>query len=301
MKKIKIHQHHLTEFLDCPMKFHLAENLCFIPRISKKYLDLGTAYHIGVASWKKTFDKELAMINVLNYFDNIKPENQEEQNEFDRIYVIAQAMLMGYFDKYKEKDVSLETKYISVEKKLICLFENIQLIAIPDATYYNNGYWLQEDKTTSRLGEDYITRLPLDFQVTFYFYVAQKSLHRKFEGIDYRITKVPTIRLKKNQSKEQYMNELALQYKNYSEDYYINEKLYRSEDDLKTFEKELNWQVKDLINCYKTNHWYRKTTICKKINCWFEKYCVNMTEETLNTFYKKREDISKCFSIINNY
>lgn len=291
---IKIHQHHLTEFLSCQMRFHLSENLCLVPRISKKYLDLGQAFHLGTAIWKKTFNKELAMTNVNQYFNNIIPENQSEQNEFDKVYAIAQAMLIGYFDRYKT-----DHGYLFIEKKLACSFNKFQLVGTPDAILKDNGYWLQEEKTTSRLEEDYVTRLPLDFQVTFYFYMAQKSLHKKFSGIDYRITRIPQIRLKQKQTKEQYLNELSMEYINRPEHYFVNERLYRSEDDLKIFETELEQQIKDLMNCYKTNNWYRNTAICKKINCWYEKYCVTMNPNDLEIFYKRRDDLNKCFSIIN--
>ena len=265
-----------------------------VPRVSKKYLDLGQAFHLGVATWKRTFNKELAMANVFKYFDNFTPENQNEQDEFDKIYAIAQAMLLGYFEKYFR-----EYSYLFVEKKLMCSFNKFQLIGTPDGIFKDNGYWLQEEKTTSRLEEDYVTKLPLDFQVTFYFYLAQKSLHKKFNGIDYRITRTPSIRLKQKQTKEQYLNELSMEYVTCPEHYYVNERLYRSEDDLKIFEHELEQQIKDLMNCYKTGHWYRNTNICKKINCWYEKYCTTMNQQDLETFYKKREDLNKSFSIIN--
>ena len=81
------------------------------------------------------------------------------------------------------------------------------------------------------------------------------------------------------------------------EHYYVNERLYRSPEDLKIFEKELEQQIKDLMGCYKTNSWYRNAYICKKINCWYEKYCVNPKD--LDIFYKRREDSDKCFSVIN--
>ena len=294
MKTIQLNQHHITEFLTCRMRFHLAENLCITPRISKKYLDLGLAFHLGVATWKKTFNTELAMANVFKYFKKFTPENQTEQDEFDKIYTIAQAMLLGYFDRY-----NTDHGYLFVEKKLRCSFNRVRLVGTPDGIFKDNGHWLQEEKTTSRLEEDYVTKLPLDFQVTFYFYLVQKSLHKKFNGIDYRITRTPSIRLKQKQTKEQYLNELSMEYKNCPDFYYVNERLYRSDNDLKIFEEELGKIIKDLTNCYKTNSWYRNTTVCKKINCWFEKYCADMTQENLDTFYKKRDDLEKCFSVIN--
>ena len=303
---IKISQHQIQNFLNCRENFYLSEMLCLEPRIRRKQLDLGSAFHKGVNFYKRGFSTEECLAEADKYFEDLAPETQEEQNQILIGRQMVFAMLNGYFNKYQ-----VMPKIISVEKPMSVVIEgkfsngkkyDLRLIGTPDDVETDNkGYWIGEEKTTTRLEEDYVTRLPLDFQITFYFMLTQKYYHRKFLGVNYRITRVSSLQLKKKQTLEQYLLELSNDYVERPAWYYINEKLYRSQDDIKQFESHLLMQMSDLVDCYRYGHWYPNTSRCTGIGCWYIKYCSNRTQESMQTFLKKKEgeQFSKCFSVMN--
>jgi hypothetical protein len=59
---IKIHQHQIQTFLNCRENFYLSEVLCLEPRVRRKALDLGSAFHKGVNFYKKVW---LSQTNIL--------------------------------------------------------------------------------------------------------------------------------------------------------------------------------------------------------------------------------------------
>jgi hypothetical protein len=240
------------------------------------------------------------------YFADLTPETQEEQHQILIGRQMVFGMLNGYFNKYQSMP-----KMVAVEKPISVMIDGVysnnkkydlRLIGTPDNIEQDDkGYWIGEEKTSSRLEEDYVNRLPLDFQITFYFLLAQKYYHRKFQGVNYRITRVSSLQLKKKQTLEQYLLELANDYASRPEWYYINEKLYRNQDDIEQFKSYLLMQMADLIDCYKYNHWYPNSSRCTQIGCWYIKYCTNKTEENMRVFLKRKENdnLAKCFSVMN--
>ncbi len=299
-RKIKIHQHHIETFLTCREKFNLSENLCITRRFQKKELNLGSAFHAGARELKKG-NKDF-LIEGYKYFNDLTPESQEEQRQVEWGKAVVTAMLVGYAQRYEKDFILIPYNPIrDIEQKIsISISANIKLIGTPDSIEIREGrYWIGEEKTTGRLDQDYVEKLPLDFQMTFYFLLAQKFYRKKFDGVIYRITRVCALRQKKGQSWDAFLNEISNDYIARPEWYFICEKLYRSSEDITRFKSEIEMQVKDLMECYKTRHWYRHTRQCTQYGCEFMKYCKDPTEETLNTFYVYREDLDKCFSIMN--
>lgn len=276
------------------------------PRVSRKQLNLGSAFHRGVSIYKKGLSTEESMAEADKYFADLRPETTEESQQIIIGQAMVVAMLIGYYNKYQAMP-----KMVAVEKPISIVLEaqyangkryDLRLIATPDSIEMDSkGYWIGEEKTTTRLEEDYVTRLPLDFQITFYFLLAQKYYHKKFLGVNYRITRVSSLQFKKKQTIEQYLREIANDYVDRPNWYYINEKLYRSQDDIQQFKSFLLMQMSDLLNCFKTGYWYPNTSRCTTMGCWYMKYCTDRTQESMQTFLKQKEgqNLNKCFSVMN--
>lgn len=298
MKKqtIIVHQHHISTFLTCRFRFNLEENWGVEPRVRKKYLDLGSAFHLGIFKYKQGFSTEESLLASNSYYENLEPETQTEADQLIIGKATVTAMLIGYFNKYQ-----IMPQMVAIEKPISIKFGKFKLIGTPDSIEKDETgvHWIGEEKTTSRLEEDYVKRLPLDFQVSFYFFLSQKFYRKKFAGVNYRITRTPTIRLKKKQTLEQYVKEIANEYVENPDWYFVSEKLYRNPNDMKIFESHLEMKLKDLMRCYNEKNWYPNERICTLTNCWFIPYCSDRREETLITYTKEKEDKSKCFGIMN--
>lgn len=298
--KLKIYQHQIQTFLECREKFYLREMLCMTSRIRKSYFDIGSAFHAGVASWKKNSDTTLALSKADKFLEYLEPSTQEEYDEIQIDRATVTAMLMGYFERYK--DSASKRNYIHIERKIASSLDaKIKISGIPDAVFKdNNFYWLDEEKTAGQIGESYINALPLDFQITFYFDLVQRFLRKKLAGVCYRVTRTPSIRRKKGQSLNAFCNELSNDYISRPDFYFFEEQLFRTQNDLQRFEENLKFQIADILRCIKEKRWYPNTKNCSKFKCEFIRYCSNPTQDSFDTFLipveHRRND---CFNILN--
>lgn len=221
---------------NCPMAEHIRYDLELVPRNKKKSLGLGSAVHLGL----ETDDIDKAV----GYFDGVFPDSQEEANELEVQRATVRAMLTGYFDrfgKWGEETIRELSFDIPIRNpKTGAVSRSFRLQGKIDAiTVIDGKTWLVEYKTASQINKGYFDRVSLDEQITLYMYAYRERFGVKPEGVIYRVLKKPTIRQTKKESLEQFCNRLEQDYVDRPDFYFFEQKYYRSENDLKQFEKEL--------------------------------------------------------------
>lgn len=300
--KIRVAQHHLDEFLDCREKFNLRENYGLQLRSRKKQLDLGSAFHRGVAMWKRTRDDSQSLLAGAMFLNGLTTNSQEEHDQLEISKATLFGMLNGYFERYRNK----KWEFLHIEKYLeASISQSVKLVGTPDAVQIKKiGLLMDEEKTTSAVLDpekqsDYVNKLPLDLQVSFYFSLIKHALNKPLAGVTYRVIRVPAIRRKKNQTLEQYCKEIAVLYLDAPDEYFFEIDVMRSTKDMEIFEYELKQQMDDLVNCYRNNHWYKHSKSCSKWGCEYIRYCTNPTQETLDAWYTTVDEPKRCFAYIN--
>lgn len=221
---------------NCPMAEHIRYDLELVPRNKKKSLGLGSAIHLGL----ETDDIDKAV----GYFDGVFPDSQEEANELEVQRATVRAMLTGYFNrfgKWGEETIRELSFDIPIRNpKTGAVSRSFRLQGKIDAiTVIDGKTWLVEYKTASQINKGYFERVSLDEQITLYMYAYRERFGVKPEGVIYRVLKKPTIRQTKKESLEQFCNRLEQDYVDRPDFYFFEQKYYRSENDLKQFEKEL--------------------------------------------------------------
>ena len=221
---------------NCPMAEHIRYDLELVPRNKKKSLGLGSAVHLGL----ETDDIDKAV----GYFDGVFPDSQEEANELEVQRATVRAMLTGYFNrfgKWGEETIRELSFDIPIRNpKTGAVSRSFRLQGKIDAiTVIDGKTWLVEYKTANQINKGYFDRVSLDEQITLYMYAYREKFGVKPEGVIYRVLKKPTIRQTKKESLEQFCNRLEQDYVDRPDFYFFEQKYYRSENDLKQFEKEL--------------------------------------------------------------
>ncbi len=221
---------------NCPMAEHIRYDLELVPRNKKKSLGLGSAVHLGL----ETDDIDKAV----GYFDGVFPDTQEEANELEVQRATVRAMLTGYFNrfgKWGEETIRELSFDIPIRNpKTGAVSRSFRLQGKIDAiTTIDGKPWIVEYKTASQINKGYFDRVSLDEQITLYMYAHREKFGVKPEGVIYRVLKKPTIRQTKKESMEQFCNRLEQDYVDRPDFYFFEQKYYRSENDLKQFEKEL--------------------------------------------------------------
>ncbi|MBQ8682413.1 MAG: PD-(D/E)XK nuclease family protein [Selenomonadales bacterium] len=221
---------------NCPMAEHIRYDLELVPRNKKKSLGIGSAVHLGL----ETEDVDKAV----GYFDEVFPDSQEEANELEVQRATVRAMLTGYFNrfgKWSEETIRELSFDIPIRNpKTGAVSRSFRLQGKIDAiTAIDGKPWLVEYKTASQINKGYFDRVSLDEQITLYMYAYRETFGVKPEGVIYRVLKKPTIRQTKKESLEQFCNRLEQDYVDRPDFYFFEQKYYRSENDLKQFEKEM--------------------------------------------------------------
>lgn len=101
-----------------------------------------------------------------------------------------------------------------------------------------------EDKFVGKIDKVAIRRLPLDRQLALECYGVWRASGKMVTDVDYRYTRKPSIKQRKNETVAQYCERLEADYEDRPEFYLIEESFSRSTDDLVRMEAEL-WEWAD--------------------------------------------------------
>lgn len=242
--------------MNCPWKEHLRYDRELVPIRRKEALSIGEAVHKGIETW--------SLETALSCFDNIFPADQQEADALEVAKATVEGMLTGYFARFKpfawhdpEKEFELPLLHRGGRKS------RIHFIAgkIDDIVHEHHGDWIVEYKTAGQLTGAYFERLYLDEQITMYCYAAKRMGYNPL-GVIYRVIRKPTIRPRKGESIRQYTDRLVEEYRARPDFYFLEQKLYRSQDDLNVFEIELRDKVLTFDRDKKASLNFRNTSHC---------------------------------------
>lgn len=242
--------------MNCPRLEHLRYEEELTPIRRKQALSIGSAVHKGIETW--------SIQEALAEFDDVIPADQDEYNELEIAKATVQGMLTGYMQRYEpftdhrpEMEFSLPLILASGrESKKYILAGKIDDIEITD-----EGDWIVEYKTAGQLTGAYFERLYVDEQITMYCYAA-KRLGFNPIGVKYRVIRKPTIRPRKGENMTQYTDRLIAEYRDRPDFYFCQQKLYRTQDDLKAFEKTLRQRILEFDRAKKLGMNWMNTGHC---------------------------------------
>lgn len=247
----------MADFKNCRKKFYYRNELLLAPRLRKASLSLGSAVHKGIET--------RSISEALQTFSDIFPNSQEESDTIETMKITCNAMLEGYFNQYPAfEDVMTEIQFsLPIINPKGRTSNSFILQGKADGLVKIDGKnWLVEYKTASVIDKNYIDKLNLDSQLTTYIYALQRFLDLKIEGVIYRILRKPTIRQTKKENAIQFQDRLIQDYKERPEWYFHEEVLYRSQDDLAEFERELWALTQDMLYCQRNDGFYKNTGRC---------------------------------------
>jgi hypothetical protein len=264
----------MGQFKNCRKAWYFRNVEQLVPRIQGTARGIGSAVHKGI---------ETGSVNdALALYAEIFPNDQTEADILETNKAIVQAMLEGYFERFgagfpEAEEFIPEMKF---EVEIInpttgAKSKSFKLSGKVDGIIKVKGrWWLVEYKTAGQVGKSYIDKLALDTQITTYIHAVQRQLNIKIDGVIYRVLRKPTIKQTKKETVWQYLDRLTTDYKSRPEFYFFEERLYRSQNDLKEFESELWDLTQDMLKCRRENLWYKNTSRCLDWgNCEFMPLC----------------------------
>lgn len=151
----------------------------------------------------------------------------------------------------------------------------------------NHELWLIEHKTTSRLDAKYYQNLLRDEQASMYIYAARKEGF-EVQGVLYNIIQKPSLRLKKNETSEEFIKRIREWYG--EENRFKVHRVLRNSNQMAEFERDLVATMADMRRVERSGNFYRSPSVCNSsyFGCEFESICLEDTPEAREGLYTER-------------
>jgi len=258
MKSISVSRMRTT--LLCPRKAYWRYEKGFVDPLTTPQL-LGLAFHRGI----QHRDHRPAV----DLIQQQEVHSQEEQDEQTIQVHTIRAMITGALEHWRMDWVQ---EYCELPFSVPLYNPDT---GHPSRTYYLTGrvdevvqdgsgyWWLNEYKTSSQKpNKDLSYTLPVDTQLSLYFYVIQKELGVNIRGINYRLAKKPGIRQKQNETKAEFGTRVLEEYQEKPEKYFFEIQVPRDPKDIERLQRNM-WEFSKMYHFLRTNDmWPMDTNAC---------------------------------------
>ena len=287
-ENIRVSYSMLSTFRNCRKACKFRYNDGLKPLETSKALRYGSMTHSAL----EIFHLSRSPTKVGDYIDTYYKENPNlDTTEF----TITKAMMDAYCKKYEKEDFEVIWIEKDFEGPIIDMktYEPIPGVymcgKLDGLIKRDDGYWLLENKTASKIDGNYLEKLWSDFQIIMYCYYVKKCFNIDCQGVLYNI--LLKCNLKKNAGES--LEDFEARYseacnKNKSgksnikrkepesdvdfearvaEFYQDNEAFHRediyiSKANQKRVISEISELTKAYINCVKRDSWYLNTDHC---------------------------------------
>lgn len=256
-------------FKQCPKMFEYKYVQHLYPLETSGALNLGKAFHRGI---ELNSPDELAKeLDENDYFT--------EENETEKVIAIAMVeAFLKRFPNHNEGNVEHEVHIeIPIDGEIFQMYAD----AIIDN---GNSITLREYKTASRIDGTYIDKLKFNDQISRYCLAIEKYYNKPVNKIEYYIVKKPLLRLKNNETLEQYRARLVD--KIMEDDSIVYEELSRTKEDLEEAYEDLKYDINTIKN---TTRYTKCLNSCSTYGvCPYINLCCKQQDADL--LYEKREE-----------
>lgn len=272
----------LSALRTCPRKHYYRYELGLSRVRSADALRLGGAYHAGLEARNNGADDSAAIEKASAGYEQM-PEWADGTDWAVERETVRQ-LLAGHFWRYGNDDL----EFVAVERsfqvpllnpgsghasRLFLMSGKIDaIVRLPDGRLA-----VLEYKTA---GEDvgpaseYWLRLRCDPQISMYV-LGARALGFDVATVLYDVTRKPTIRLRKDETSEQYGVRLLADIGERPDYYYARREVPRLEDELAEFRLELWQQAGQLRDAQRANRWFRNVGRMTCSYCPFSALCLN--------------------------
>lgn len=264
----------ITAFWKCP-KYYYYVYVCGLRKkqLAEGPLWFGQGLHTGLELIYSGWSVEAS----LHYVEESMLSRKTGREDIDDVLVDiikVQELLRAYVKFYAAKLHNQKVEKVEKEFRLPILGTQGQdqtrvryaLAGKIDLILTDENGWrcLEDHKTTGKdiqPGNDYWRKLLLDHQMTLYFYAAGRE-KLAINKLFYDVIKKPTIRLKKNETTEQYRERLAADIEENPEKFFRRIECARTDAHVEDFQTELYQTAAIIQGCTDRNWFPKNTTSC---------------------------------------
>jgi CRISPR/Cas system-associated exonuclease Cas4 (RecB family) len=270
----------LSTLRQCPRQHYYRYEIGLSRIKDAAALRLGSAFHAGLDARSKGASVENAIAKATAGYERV-PE-WTDATEWAVEFETVKQLLAGHFWRYEKDTVEIIASELVFEIPLVnpdtgkrsrtfCLAGKLDAIAeladqrVAVLEYKTCGEDIGPDS-------DYWLRLRCDLQISQYV-LAARAIGYDIGTVLYDVTRKPTIRLRKEETPEEFGERLLTDIGDRPDYYFQRREVPRLEDDLIEFQSELWQQATQLIESRKRSRWFRNVNRMTCSNCQFSELC----------------------------
>ncbi len=244
-------------FRRCKRKFFWKYLFKLRPRTKSHFLYIGSAFHNLLGEWYK--GKRSSMISIMGPFvEELETAyktvggyyDSEDLDKFRIAIDSFQGMMLAYEALYNGDRFKWKIQRPSIEAQFKINMGEFDFAGKIDLVADN---YLVEHKTTSKISETYIDRLPLDTQIRGYIMGGREALGFKFNQVLYDVIGKCKLRRKSNESVKDFTDRVAHAYASEPTKYFYREHLRFDKQDIEALKYEIMQTHKEFLSI--TENW----------------------------------------------
>lgn len=259
-----------STFLNCRKKFYWQYIKRLSPIKPAMPLLVGGLVHDGL---ERFYSKEGLDLDEYQLIVQQKLNEQlafvskdEDASKLMQQEALVMGILNGYVKRYSKQD---KTNWVIKAPETEFCFD------IPGSTLKNAGkrdllvnskkdksLILVEHKTTARLDPGYLAKLPLDNQILGYAYSCLVDEGELPKHIVYNVMQKLGIRLKQNETLQQFYDRMKMEYEYNLESMFYREIVPINKKQVMQYIEELSMMAQEISRCIETGFFYMNTTQC---------------------------------------
>lgn len=205
-----------------------------------------------VQKWVQTY-----LMKFRTSYKEIKEFKAEEiERNLTTASILFENYILHYSKDYKKKhwvdaEHTFEASFdIGVKKPII-------LRGQMDGIFEQDGLWILETKTKSRMNEDTLMdMLSQDFQSFFYLTALKAITGKTPKGVLYNILRKPGLRQGKKETKENFRNRLIETISKESDHYFVQYEIRVAESHIRDFENKLKVILREFVRWWENGDAY---------------------------------------------
>jgi hypothetical protein len=232
-------QSELSTFSRCEERHNLRYNKLLVPFQEHPALKMGSAFHAGIEY--QSVDAALERLRGPDPMWSLFEGPAAVVREATVSAMVAGALARwDVWPEVHELGFSLPlinpaTGRMSRRHSLQGVIDGVWQFTHPD---YGGDVVLGEWKTAAQVSDEYMQRLEIDFQVSTYLWAASRHYGRPVRRVIYRVVKKPTIRQKKTEELDDYVDRLKRDYMERPEHYYFETVVERTDEQLSNWAEQ---------------------------------------------------------------
>lgn len=245
---------------------------------------------LGLASTRESFPLRVGS-KYHHFMDQLSKGNDYEVDPNDEAAETANFMVERYLDRWGDRAFFGDTKLDSEYEFELDYFDDCKFVGKCDGILYrDDGLFLLERKTTSRIDLDYISRAQISQQISLYSLCMSEILGEKIQGVIFDVAGRPRKYRRKGESIQSYLDRCTAKYIKSPNTYFHRQIVFHSERDFNEFENDLRALIDTIYDYMDRDHWPKQTPWCfdRFKPCEYTDFCIHgINERTLLDFVRR--------------